>query len=145
LVTTGITGAAAAAGTQNRENTAESKSGMGSDLFLQLLVAQMRYQNPFSGEQDTGQMITQMALFTLLEQVIKVQQDLENQGYAAARSGALSLLNRTVELLDQEGALISGPVTAVSFRGAQPLLTVNGQEFPYAALVKVEGRPDENG
>jgi len=57
LVTTGITGAAAAAGTQNRENTAESKSGMGSDLFLQLLVAQMRYQNPFSGEQDTGQMI----------------------------------------------------------------------------------------
>ena len=90
-------------------------------------------------------MITQLALFTMLEQVIKVQQSLENQGYAAARSGALNLLNRTVEVVDQEGTIFSGPVTAVSFRGAQPLLTVNGQEYPYSALIKVEGGPDDNG
>ena len=69
LETTGIAGAAAS-GTASKGESGESKTGMGSDLFLQLLVAQMRYQNPLSGEQDTGQMITQLALFTMLEQVI---------------------------------------------------------------------------
>lgn len=145
METAGITGTTAAAYTRNQGTTVESKSGMGSDLFLQLMVAQMRYQNPLSGEQDTGKMITQLALFTLLEQVIKVQQDLESQGHAATRSGALNLLNRTVEVMDEEGTLISGPVTAVSFRGGQPLLTVNGREFPYQALVRVKGGADENG
>ncbi len=144
METTGIAGAAAS-GTASKGESGESKTGMGSDLFLQLLVAQMRYQNPLSGEQDTGQMITQLALFTMLEQVIKVQQGLENQGYASARSGALNLLNRTVELIDDEGVLVSGPVTAVSFRGGQPLVTVNGQDYYCSALTRVEGGAEPHG
>lgn len=144
METTGIAGAAAS-GAASKGESGDSKTGMGSDLFLQLLVAQMRYQNPLSGEQDTGQMITQLALFTMLEQVIKVQQGLENQGYAAARSGALNLLNRTVELVDIDGALISGSVTAVSFRDGQPLLTVNGQEYFYSSLIRVEGGSEDRG
>lgn len=142
LEATGIAGAAASAAAAKGEGAEKGKTGFGSDLFLQLLVAQMRYQNPLSGDQDTGQMITQLALFTMLEQVIKVQQDLENQGCVAACTGALNLLNRTVELFDSEGALVSGPVTAVSFRGTQPLLTVNGREHPYSALSRVEGGAD---
>lgn len=142
---TGITGTVASTGTQNQETTVENRTGLGSDLFLKLLVAQMRYQNPLSGEQDTGQMITQLALFTMLEQVVKMQQGLESQGYAAARSGALNLLNRTVEMIDREGLPVSGTVTAVSFRGEQPLLTVDGREYPYSALIRVEGGTEDNG
>lgn len=144
LETTGITGAVAPSAYQSRETAAENRTGLGSDLFLQLLVAQMRYQNPLSEEQDTGQMITQLALFSMLEQIVKMQQGLENQGYAASRSGALNLLNRTVDVADAEGALISGTVTAVSLAGAQPLLTINGREYPYSALIKVEGGPVED-
>ena len=139
---TGIAGTAAPAGAQNRETT-EHNTGLGSDLFLQLLVAQSRYPNPHSGEQVKPQMTSQLSLFTMLEQVAKMQRGLENQGYAADRSGALNLLNRTVELIDGEGVPVSGLVTAVSFAGAQPLLTVNGREYPYSALLKVEGGSDD--
>ncbi|NLA26110.1 MAG: hypothetical protein GX878_01810 [Firmicutes bacterium] len=142
---TGIVGTAVSAGTENHGTTVEKKSGLGSDLFLQLLVAQMRYQNPLSGEQDTGQMITQLALFSMVEQVVKIEEGLEKQAHAAAQCGALSLLNERVEVIDQEGTVVSGPVTAVSFRGRQPLLTVQGWEYPYSALIRVEGGLGEDG
>ncbi|HHX88070.1 MAG TPA: hypothetical protein GX693_07850, partial [Firmicutes bacterium] len=85
------------------------------------------------------------ALFTLLEQVIKVQQAAERQGYAAEQTMALNLLNRTVELVDEEGEVFSGPVTAVNFRNQQPYLTVNGQEYPYSAVIKAEGGTSYSG
>ncbi len=141
--TAGVNGNASAAATtaylQGNQADRGKQPGMDSNLFLQLLVAQMRYQDPLSSNQDTGQMITQLALFTLLEQVIKVQQATERQGYAAEQTMALNLLNRVVEVVDDEGAVFSGPVTAVNFRNQQPYLTVNDQEFPYCALIKAEG------
>ena len=81
----------------------DKKLGTDSNMFLQLLVAQMRYQDPLSSNQDTGQMITQLALFTLLESVIKVQQAAEKQGYASEQMMTLNLLNRRVEIIDEEG------------------------------------------
>jgi len=130
---------------QDKQAVRNKQDGMDTNLFMELLVAQMRYPDPFSNSQDTGQMITQLALFTLLEQVIKVQQATERQGYAAEQSGALNLLNRLVEVVDDEGAVFSSPVTAVNFRNQQPYLTVNGQEFPYSSLIKAEGGTSDNG
>ena len=37
------------------------------DTFLQLLVTQMRYQDPFSGGQDMGEFMNQVAQFTMLK------------------------------------------------------------------------------
>ncbi|HHW73839.1 MAG TPA: hypothetical protein GX744_01110 [Firmicutes bacterium] len=139
METGALSGTAATTASRVQETAVEQKAGLGSDLFLQLLVAQMRYQNPLSGEQDTGGMITQLALFSMLEQVVKVRQSLESQEYAAAQTAALNLLNRKVEVADSSGMPVSGPVTAVSFWAGQPLLMVEGQEYPYSALMRVEG------
>lgn len=139
METGALSGTAAAAASREQERVVEQKAGLGSDLFLQLLVAQMRYQNPLSGEQDTGEMITQLALFSMLEQVVKVQQSLESQEYAAAQTAALNLLDRQVEVVDGSGMPATGTVTAVSFWAGQPLLMVEGQEYPYSALMRVEG------
>ena len=145
----GITGNATAAapaayGGGNRPEQGK-QPGMDSNLFLQLLVAQMRYQDPLSSDQDTGEMVTQLAMFTLLEQVIKLQQVAENQGHVIEQSAALNLLNRQVEVVDENGTVFSGLVTAINFQGGQPFLTVNDEEFPYAALIKVEEGGPDNG
>ncbi len=130
----------------NASQTDRNKQpGMDTNLFMQLLVAQLRYQDPFSGGQDPGQMISQLAMFTLLEQVVKVQQAVARQEYISQQTVALDLLNQVVEVIDDEGVVSSGLVTAVSFRDQQPYLTVNDQEYPYSALIGVGGGMSSRG
>ena len=112
-------------------------SDLGTDTFLQLLITQMRYQDPFSGGQDMGDFMNQVAQFTMLERLIKLQQSMdaftEQQGYTQA----LNLLGRNVEVNDGE-SIIKGEVSAVRFVGGQPLIRVGAIEYPLNAIRLVE-------
>jgi flagellar basal-body rod modification protein FlgD len=68
------TGAAAAAGAAaaTPDNTANLAN---KETFLQLLVAQLKYQNPMNPA-DGVQFLTQLSQFTELEQVIAMRQDM---------------------------------------------------------------------
>lgn len=135
----GATGSSS--GTYSKQGTANSRNNMeiGTDTFLKLLVTQMRYQDPLSGGQDMGEYMNQLAQFTLLERVIKLQQTLES--YAASQSSlqALSLLNRFVEVTDEYGITQRGEITAVRFQEGLPLFKVNDQEYPLEAITWVQG------
>lgn len=114
-----------------------------TDMFLQLLVTQLRYQDPFSESQDTGELVTQLTMFTLLEQVIAIQQALEKQNTLLDNQQALSLLNREVELLDSGGQPQGGMVSAVEYRATGAYITVGGQDYPASAVMRVrEGSSD---
>lgn len=119
-------------------SAAGSNMELGTDTFLKLLVTQMRYQDPFSGSQDMGEFMNQLAQFTLLERVIKLQQTLENYAAAQAPVQALNLLNKVVEVTDENGETIRGEVTAVRFQQGLPLLKVNGKEYALEAVTWVE-------
>jgi flagellar basal-body rod modification protein FlgD len=118
-------------------NRNQQKQIFGTDLFLQLLVAQLRYQDPMSGSQDTGQMITQMTLFTLLEQVVKLQQTVELQSRAQEQFNALNLLNSKVTVVGADGSEVSGIVTAIHYDDNTPYLTVQGADYPLSAVIRV--------
>lgn len=122
----------------------ERRSGLDTDTFLKLLVTQLRYQDPLSTGGDMGDFLTQMALFTLVEQNMKVQRALED--YTRQQSGlqALGLLNRTVEV-EEYGETVRGEVTAVRFEKDKLLFTVNGKEYPFSALRLVEGEVKGEG
>lgn len=118
---------------------------LGTDTFLKLLVAQMRHQDPFSGGQDMGDFMSQVAQFTMLERIIKLQTTLEDFAAQQAPTRALSLLNRTVEVKGPEGHILSGEVTAVRFQDGEPLLKIGGTEYPLSSVVRVEGSSAEEG
>ena len=115
---------------------------MSSDMFLQLLVTQMRYQDPFSGGQDVGDFMSQVAQFTLLERVVKLQQTLEDYAASQAPIQALNLLNKVVEITGENGEMVKGEVSAVRFQEGLPLLKVNEKEYPLKALNWVKGTTD---
>ena len=121
-----------------------SNQQFGTDLFLQLLVTQLRYQDPMSGSQDTGELITQLTMFTLLEQVIQLQQSVEQQAEYQGKQQALGLLNKQVEVTGFDGMPVSGTVSAVDFRSSGPHITVGGFEYPLSSLLRVEGGESEN-
>jgi len=59
----------------------DRRSQMGKDAFLQLLVTQLKNQDP-TAPQDNGEFIAQLATFSSLEQLTQIQQTLKAIGGA---------------------------------------------------------------
>ncbi|NLM52724.1 MAG: flagellar hook capping protein [Firmicutes bacterium] len=124
--------------------TAESKKKtgamqeLGKDAFLQLLVTQLRYQDPLN-PQDNGAFIAQMAQFSALEQMQNLNKSMEQllKLQADARLKAPGYLGLQVTLVGFNGEIVQGTVSAVEFVGGEPWLVVNGTTYPLANVVKV--------
>jgi len=116
--------------------TRQQGAELGTDTFLKLMVAQMRHQDPFSGGQGMQDFLAQLAQFSMLERLVKVQQTLEDFHAQQAPLQALRLLDTTVEVMDGDGVSTQGKVTAVRFADGLPLLTVQGKEYPLDAVIR---------
>jgi flagellar basal-body rod modification protein FlgD len=128
-VTTGMFGAT---GTSSSTGAAGDK-----EMFLQLLVAQMRYQDPMNPT-DSAEFLAQTAQFTSLEK-LEVVADQSAQAFAAQMAfGASSLVGRTVTYTDAEGAEVTGTVSSVRFGSSGPLLGVGDAEVALDQVVTVE-------
>jgi len=72
-----------AASSSNGDSSSSSPPPrVSEDQFLQLLVAQIRYQDPTSPADSTA-FVTQLAQFSSLEQLIAIRGELETQNGAA--------------------------------------------------------------
>ena len=77
-----ISGSSAIAGASQSSSTT-SGVAPSEDLFLQLLVAQIKNQDPLNPTDGT-QFVSQLAQFSELEQVVAIRGDLDAQAAAAA-------------------------------------------------------------
>lgn len=137
----------AATGSSTSGQTTGRKTGamqeMGKDAFLQLLVTQLRHQDPLS-PQDNSAFVAQMAQFTALEQMqnlnIAVAKLLEQQSNLQAPS----LLGRNVTVVGADGEQHSGKVEELEYSLGQPLLMVDGHLYRMDMVQKVfAGEIDE--
>lgn len=62
----------------NATDTTSTSDGLGKDAFIQLLVTQMKYQDPLN-PMDNSEMLAQLAQFTALEQMMNVAQASQKQ------------------------------------------------------------------
>jgi len=137
----------------NQATAAQSSASVGiasnqqfsTDLFLQLLVTQLRYQDPMSGGQDPGELITQLTMFTLLEQVVKMQQTVDQQALMQGNQQALTLLNQEVEAIGIDGKPFKGTVSAVDISSSRPYLRIGEYDYPLSSILRVEGGSVDNG
>ena len=106
------------------------KTTLGQDDFLKLLVAQMTSQDPLNPRSDT-EFIAQMAQFTSLEQSKSMQADM-------ALLQANSLIGRSVQLLDNQGAQASGTVSGVIIDEGIPKIVVDGWAYGLSALLSIQ-------
>jgi len=82
-----VAGASAASSQQPAAQSAAPGGALGETAFLQLLVAQLQYQDPLQPV-DSTQFVTQLAQFQMLSDLNAMQADLDklagNTGSAAA-------------------------------------------------------------
>jgi flagellar basal-body rod modification protein FlgD len=113
---------------------------MDKDTFLQLLVAQLRYQDPMNPT-DSTQFLAQSAQFTALEKMEAVASQTAQAVAAQMAFGASSLVGRTVTYTNADGRSVTGPVDAVQFTADGPILDVAGTDVALSEVQTVaEGR-----
>jgi len=112
----------------------------GKDMFLKLLVAQLKYQNPMEPV-DSSQFMAQTAQFTMVEKLeaMAAQTDALVAGEASQR--AAGLLGRQVTYLDDQGAAQTGVVTGTRFGTDGPVLLLGKTEISLSGVREVALAP----
>lgn len=131
-------GSATGAATANQQ---EPPGGiLGKDAFLQLLLTQLKYQDPLKPT-ESKEFIAQMAQFTALEEMQNLNQAMNQLREEQARSAGRELLalgsflGKQV-ILDTEGGTLDGTVTGISRRNG-PQLVVDGRTVPVDSLLGI--------
>jgi flagellar basal-body rod modification protein FlgD len=102
-------------------------------MFMQLLVAQMRYQDP-ANPTDSSQFLSQSAQFTALEKMQSVSDQTAQLVALQVAFGASNMVGRTVSYPASDGTTTSGVVSSVRFEATGPVLQVNGEDVAVASV-----------
>jgi flagellar basal-body rod modification protein FlgD len=114
-----------------------SKTAVDYDAFLNLLVAQMKNQDP-TNPMDSTEYVAQLASFSQVEQSVQINTRLESLLQASTLSQADALIGRTVTSADGN---VSGVVTGVKLiSGGAVALLDNGKELTVGAGLKITAK-----
>ncbi len=117
--------------------SAKSKDLGDKDTFLKLLVAQLKYQDP-SNPADSTQFLAQTAQFTQVERLGDISAMLKSQRMI----NASALVGRSVTYMDENGAQLSGVISAMKLNGdADPLMRIGNSDVQLAKLMEILTTP----
>lgn len=123
----------------NKQDTTQAitnaaKDTLGKDAFLQLLVTQMRYQDPLD-PMDNGEYLSQLAQFSALEQMTNVAEglsnimDVVNNIDTSLLVGQLtSMIGQGVQWETEEGKAMEGSIKAVSIADGIPSIVAEAAD-----------------
>ena len=133
-------------GSATAQQTTSSSSSLGqldSDAFLQLLVAQMKYQNPLQPT-DASAMLEQTAQFTTVETLQAISET--NQALLGFQQTtmAMSVVGKEIDAYSLSGTAVQGVVDTVRFTADGPFLQLDsGIEVPLNNVIEVSTPPAE--
>lgn len=109
------------------------KQTLDSEVFLQLLVAQMKNQDP-SSPLNTNEMMAQTTQLAMMEQLVTLADTVTETFALTMRQTAASLIGQDASYVDADGVTHTGRVTQVSFEDSVPLVTIGGTAVPLDAV-----------
>lgn len=123
--------------------TSNTSSLGDQNTFLQLMVAQMKYQDPMNPT-DSSQFLSQTAQFTALEKMTSVADQMSALVQSQMAFGAGAMIGQNVHWTDDSGATQSGTVTGASFLSTGPTLTIDGASVPLTSVTSVGATPSSS-
>ena len=136
-----VTGALGAAPSAVTSSQATGLGALDGQAFLKLMVAQLKYQNPFE-PMDTSQMLQQTASLTTVETLQSVASNQTVLMGLQQASMATSLLGEKVSALAADGSKVVGTVDGISFTADGPMLRIGDQDVPLGNVTKVNELSD---
>ena len=131
-----VTGASPTAGLSGMVSPTTQGPSKDKEMFLQLMVAQLRYQDPMNPA-DSGEFLAQSAQFNALEKMQEVADQTSLVLGAQMAFGASGFVGRQVTYTLPDGTQGAGMVRGASFSADGPVLDVNGTQVPLVSVLSV--------
>jgi len=112
------------------------KQTMDGEVFMSLLVSQLRNQDP-SSPMDTNEMIAQTTQLAMMEKITAMSTTSEENFSLQMRMASASLIGQQVSYEGSDGATVTGTATAVSYAGSVPQVTVDGKAISLDAIAGI--------
>lgn len=111
---------------------------MDSQAFLNLFVAQLKYQNPMEPSGGTEMMLqtAQFSQVEMLQQLLESQQGIMGMSQVAA---AIGMVGQEVTAVVPGGEALTGIVEGYRIVDGSPQLLIDGHEVPIESAVEVRG------
>jgi flagellar basal-body rod modification protein FlgD len=131
---------AAAAGNRTSGNSGASTTSdrlqLDPQAFLQLLVAQLQYQDP-SNPVDTSSFMQQTATLSQVQTMNAMATTLTSLANAQQAQAATDLIGKSITYADSSGVQKSGVVTSASLLASGATLSVGGVDVPLTSVLGV--------
>lgn len=108
------------------DNTAARRAAIQQEDFLQVLLAQLQFQDPLE-PLDNNEFIAQFAELTNLEQTQQFNEKLDTLLTVQNAGQAIGLIGKTVQASTDAGDVV-GVVTLVAFNDGAPAITIRTVE-----------------
>ena len=123
-------------------STASGLGQLGTDAFLKLLVAQLKYQNPMAPSDGTA-MLQQTAQFTTVETLKQISEANQRLMGFQQVTMALTIVGKPITALSLDGTYVSGRVEGLRFTADGPFLQLDsGIEVPMDNVLSVSAADD---
>lgn len=119
--------------------TSSTNKTLGKEDFLNLLVTQLRYQDPLKPMEDK-EFIAQLAQFSSLEQMQNLNQSMQ---FLRAQT----LIGKVITASVSDGTTtkqVQGVVGSIRIEGEKVLLNVNGSEINLTDITNIDQSSDNN-
>jgi len=113
-------------------SSTSNDSLVSKDTFLQLLITQLKNQDPLD-PQDSSAFVSQLASFSSLEQMTNMNTTLET----VLEMSAANLVGKTATVIDGSSNTITGTVEGVVYYADGPALKVNGTDYPFSEVQNI--------
>ncbi|MBP2017000.1 flagellar basal-body rod modification protein FlgD [Symbiobacterium terraclitae] len=134
MTVNGVNGTQASAASGAMETTRTGRADqLGKMDFLNLLVTQLRYQDPLNPVDDR-EFLAQLAQFSALEQMT------ENTRWAQMSYG-LSLVGNAIQYWTDAGTVEEGIVKSLFMDGGEPLLIVGNRGVRLGQVIQAAPAP----
>jgi flagellar basal-body rod modification protein FlgD len=101
--------------------------GVGKNQFLEILMAQLKNQNPLK-PQKSGKFVDQMASLTSLEQMTQISDSMKSFQQSQKSQQFMTLLGKNVQAETTKGNTVSGEVESVKLTGDSTSVVIGGQD-----------------
>lgn len=104
-----------------------------SDVFMKLLVTQLKYQDP-GAPMDTNQMMAQSVQLSMMEKMTELSARAKESFSLQMRTAAAQIVGSEVSFALPDGTSGNGVAASVSFASGVPLVTVGGRRIPLDSI-----------
>jgi flagellar basal-body rod modification protein FlgD len=126
-------------------STGASKTELGKDDFLKLLITQLQHQDPLRPMENT-EFIAQMAQFSSLEQLLNIGNEIAQMRQSLGFTSSLIGRKVTWTTYDEMGrpnGEMSGIVDAILVKDGEQYVKIGETEVPISELTKIEPAGEE--